>query len=98
MSKTWYNIITKSPAVFEDNEDISNWPEFQETAPAEPVPTEDEARNVRDKKLADTDVWALSDRTMTADQTAYRQSLRDLPTHANWPALGNDDWPVYPSA
>lgn len=97
MSKTWYNIITGSPAVFEDNEDISNWPEFQEAAPAAPVLTETAARNVRNKKLADTDWWAVSDRAMTAEQTAYRQALRDLPTHANWPALGSVDWPVFPS-
>ena len=32
-------------------------------------------RSKRDVLLAETDVWALSDRTMTAEQTAYRQAL-----------------------
>jgi len=27
----------------------------------------------------------------------YRQALRDLPDHANWPNLNDDDWPDYPS-
>lgn len=48
-------------------------------------------RIVRDTLLAATDVWALSDRTMTAEQTAYRQALRDItdqdgfPTAVTWP-------------
>jgi len=97
MSKTWYNIITGSQAVFEDSEDIANWPDFQEAAPAQSAITEGETRGVRDKKLADTDWWAVSDRAMTAEQTAYRQSLRDLPTHANWPDLSHSDWPIDPT-
>ena len=36
-------------------------------------------RNKRDKLLAETDWWAVSDRTMTTAQTNYRQQLRDLP-------------------
>ena len=48
-------------------------------------------RQARDEFLAETDVWALSDRTMTAEQTAYRQALRDItdqegfPTDITWP-------------
>lgn len=51
------------------------------------------ALNERNAKLAETDWWAVSDRTMTAEQTAYRQALRDLPDHAtDWnPALSWDD-------
>ena len=55
--------------------------------------TEDQARQIRNKKLADTDWWAVSDRTMTSEETAYRQALRDLPDHADWP---NMDWPTKP--
>ena len=36
----------------------------------------------RDRRLADCDWWANSDRTMTAEQTAYRQALRDLPANS----------------
>lgn len=53
-------------------------------------------RMERDQLLSATDWWAGSDRTMTADQTAYRQALRDITTHANWPNLADSDWPTKP--
>ena len=53
-------------------------------------------RSERDGLLAQTDWWASSDLTMTQAQTDYRQALRDLPSHANWPNLGDDDWPTKP--
>jgi len=53
-------------------------------------------RDTRNRLLADTDMYGLSDMTMTAEMTTYRQALRDLPTHANWPNLDDDDWPVKP--
>ena len=55
----------------------------------------------RDRRLADTDWWAVSDRTMTTDQTTYRQALRDLPASAT-PSLDSDGnltgvtWPTKP--
>lgn len=53
-------------------------------------------RAQRDQLLSATDWWATSDRTMTAEQTAYRQALRDITTHANWPNLADSDWPTKP--
>jgi|688.fasta_scaffold316188_1 hypothetical protein len=59
-------------------------------------------RYERDKKLAETDWWALSDRTMTPEQTAYRQALRDFtdtvvrPDEQLMPCLENLNWPVKP--
>ena len=38
-------------------------------------------REERDKKLTDTDWWAMSDRTMTTEQKNYRQALRDIPAN-----------------
>ena len=35
-------------------------------------------RSKRNAKLADTDFHGMSDRTMSADMTTYRQELRDL--------------------
>ena len=35
-------------------------------------------RAERNRLLAETDWWASSDLTMTAEQTAYRQALRDI--------------------
>ena len=51
-------------------------------------------RQERDTLLASTDVWALSDRTMTAEQTAYRQALRDITSQADFPT--DITWPTKP--
>jgi hypothetical protein len=53
-------------------------------------------RAKRDGLLADTDWMALSDVTMSADMTAYRQALRDITSHANFPYLEEADWPTKP--
>ena len=53
-------------------------------------------RDIRYSKISETDWWALSDVTMTAEQTAYRQALRDITAHANWPHLEEADWPTKP--
>ena len=53
-------------------------------------------RATRDTKLAETDFYALSDVTMSSEMTTYRQALRDLPTHENWPNLEDSDWPTKP--
>jgi len=53
-------------------------------------------RRIRDEKLAETDFYALSDVTMSAAMTTYRQALRDITDHANWPNLTDEDWPVAP--
>ena len=53
-------------------------------------------RQKRDSMLVETDKYGLSDVTMSAEMTTYRQALRDLPTHANWPNLEPTDWPVKP--
>jgi len=37
-------------------------------------------REQRNRLLAETDFYALSDVTMSADMTTYRQALRDLPS------------------
>lgn len=55
-----------------------------------------ENRAFRNSLLKETDWWAVSDRTMTVEQTAYRQALRDITNHANWPDLSDDDWPTKP--
>jgi len=40
-----------------------------------------------DAPVADVDAWKT-----------YRQSLRDITTHANFPYLKNDDWPEDPTS
>jgi hypothetical protein len=56
-----------------------------------------EMREVRDALLAETDYFALTDVTMDAAMTSYRQALRDITSHANWPYLTDADWPTKPS-
>ena len=53
-------------------------------------------RATRDAKLAETDFYALSDVTMSSEMTTYRQALRDITTHENWPNLEDADWPTAP--
>jgi hypothetical protein len=53
-------------------------------------------RSQRDSLLAETDWTALSDVTMSAEMAAYRQALRDITTHANFPNLTEEDYPVKP--
>jgi len=50
----------------------------------------------RDLKLSATDYLALSDNTLSAAMTTYRQALRDITTHTNFPYLEDADWPVKP--
>ena len=52
------------------------------------------AREARDVLLNQTDWWATSDRTMTAEQTAYRQDLRDITDQAGFPT--DITWPTKP--
>lgn len=51
-------------------------------------------REERDRLIAETDWWASSDLTMTAEQTAYRQALRDIPE--TFSSLDTVIWPDKP--
>jgi len=56
--------------------------------------TDEKMEAIRDERnglLGDTDYFALSDVTMSAEMTTYRQELRDLP------ASVDVDNPVYPT-
>jgi len=53
-------------------------------------------RTKRDGLLADTDWTGMSDVTMSSDMTTYRQALRDITTHSDFPNLSDDDWPTAP--
>ena len=53
-------------------------------------------RGKRNNLLEETDYLALTDVTLTADMTIYRQALRDITTHSNWPNLADSDWPTKP--
>jgi len=48
----------------------------------------------RNRRIAETDWWASSDLTMTAEQTAYRQALRDITN--TYTSLDDVVWPEKP--
>tara|TARA_Y100001937_G_scaffold127119_1_gene198322 strand:- start:4550 stop:4921 length:372 start_codon:yes stop_codon:yes gene_type:complete len=79
IDETW-NGSAYVPAAFADNRtDEEKWIDIREE---------------RNKRLAETDYYALSDVTMSTEMTAYRQSLRDLPSTESDP--DNITWPTKP--
>ena len=61
--------------------------------------TEAKAKEVRAKRnelLSATDYLALTDNTLSDTTKAYRQALRDITSHVNFPHLSEEDWPVKP--
>ena len=82
-----------------ESQDPSDWgttwsevsAKLDELTSAEPMRL---LREERDRLIAVTDWWAGSDRTMTDDQTAYRQALRDITSSAT--SLDDVTWPTKP--
>jgi len=57
-----------------------------------------EMREKRNNLLAETDWYAVSDLTMSADMTTYRQALRDLPAGKTTKAhVDSATWPTKPA-
>jgi hypothetical protein len=56
-------------------------------------------RDNRDLELRLSDWTQLSDvnQQIRYAYVSYRQALRDLPQHENWPQLTPDDWPRKPN-
>ena len=83
---------------YTDEDGVSHTKSEQETAYQATLDANTATANraTRDAKLAETDFYALSDVTMSSDMTTYRQALRDLPDHSNWPNLEAADWPTKP--
>ena len=85
-TQTW-KIVEKFKNDTEKNKFLSD------KAAAELVALAENNRAKRNNLLAATDYHGLSDMTMTDEIKNYRKSLRDLPTHKNWPSLKDEDWP-----
>ena len=51
-------------------------------------------REERNKRLAETDWWAVADRTMTDEQRQYRTNLRNITESAT--SLDDVSWPTKP--
>tara|TARA_R110000764_G_scaffold229771_1_gene320728 strand:+ start:1354 stop:1734 length:381 start_codon:yes stop_codon:yes gene_type:complete len=56
-------------------------------------------RSYRTEYLIQSDWTQMPDvpASIKSAWTVYRQALRDLPNHANWPNLSKADWPAKPS-
>ena len=86
---------------------IESLSDSEKTAAQTALNNETAARNreERNRRLAETDYMALSDVTMSEDWKTYRQALRDITKHENFPNLkspdmdgsGDNDWPTKPS-
>jgi len=81
---TWLDENIPQPTILEIEAKIA------ELKAAEPMRL---LREERDRLLKETDWWAVSDRTMTDEQSAYRQALRDLPENSI-PVLDYDNRPT----
>tara|TARA_R110000851_G_scaffold313129_1_gene474620 strand:+ start:213 stop:488 length:276 start_codon:yes stop_codon:yes gene_type:complete len=91
MTQIFYNKTTGSAGMFDDDDNLADWPEFQ----ADPVIANAiRSRADRDALLAESDYMALADR-ITDDWRNYRQALRDLPEQAGFPT--SITWPTKPS-
>lgn len=81
----WHSDASTKPTEAEVNAKIA------ELQAAEPLRLLREERN---RLIAETDWWALSDMTMTQAQTDYRQALRDITE--TYSSLDDVIWPVKP--
>ena len=70
------------------------WTQQWETTQLPQDEVEHNIRNKRNYLLAQTDYLALSDQTMSAEMTTYRQALRDIPSQEGFPY--NVSWPTRP--
>lgn len=90
MTQIFYNKATGDGAVFGDDANISDWPDFQ----ADPVAASAaQVRAQRDALLAASDHMALADR-ITDKWRTYRQTLRDIPNQSGFPS--SITWPTRP--
>jgi hypothetical protein len=83
---TWLDTEQTQPT----EEEITT--KYDELVAAEPMRL---LRLERNRRIAATDWWASSDRTMTAEQTAYRQALRDITD--TYTSLDDVVWPEVPA-
>jgi hypothetical protein len=75
------------------------WQPFVDPAVREQEQLELTAKSVRmkrDQLISETDYLALSDNTMSEAMVVYRQALRDITDHVNFPNLADADWPTKP--
>lgn len=82
---------------YTDDDDVVHTKAAQETAYQDGLDAgaAERVRTDRDSRLAVTDFHGLTDNTMTAEMTTYRQALRDVPQQGGFP--NTITWPTEPN-
>ena len=92
-----YHNINGNRVQFTAEEEAARDAEEQAWADAAPARAVAALRAKRNRLLAETDYYALSDVTMSDDMKTYRQNLRDLPAGKDTVAkCENATWPTKP--
>ena len=92
-----YHNINGNRVQFTAEEEAARDAEEQAWADAAPARALANLRAKRNRLLAETDYYALSDVTMSDDMKTYRQNLRDLPAGKDTvDKCENATWPTKP--
>ena len=92
-----YHNINGNRVQFTADEETARDNEETAWANAAPARALAELRRKRNRLLAETDFYALSDVTLSSDMTTYRQALRDLPAGKDTvDKCNNATWPTKP--
>ena len=92
-----YHNINGNRVQFTAEEETARDAEEQAWADGAPARALANLRSKRNRLLAETDFYALSDVTLSDDMTTYRQDLRDLPAGKDTvDKCNNATWPTKP--
>ena len=92
-----YHNINGNRVQFTAEEEAARDAEEKAWADAAPARALANLRDKRNRLLAETDYYALSDVTMSDDMKTYRQELRDLPSGKDTvEKCDNVTWPTKP--
>ena len=92
-----YHNINGNQVQFTAEEETARDAEEQAWADGAVARAQAELRRERNRRLAETDFYALSDVTMSSDMQTYRQNLRDLPSGKDTvEKCDNVTWPTKP--
>ena len=92
-----YHNINGGIVQFTAEEETARDAEEQAWADGALARAQENLRQRRNRKLAETDFYALSDVSMSSDMQTYRQNLRDLPSGKDTvEKCDNVTWPTKP--
>ena len=92
-----YHNINGNRVQFTAEEETARDAEEKAVADAAPARALADLRSKRNRRLAETDFYALSDVTLSDDMKTYRKDLRDLPAGKDTvDKCNNATWPTKP--